>query len=225
MINLTLMYSSVNDIKCPSCAKQIDIMDIKRIVSGDLFDRFERLQLERALDTMGDIVYCPRDNTPAIKLADDTMATCAECDFTFCTFCYNASHGSRPCKFSRNEIENAAKEYDRAKGDNDHAKVNELKKRYGSDIENKFMELKSLKLIMETTVKCPKCGQPIEKSDGCNKMTCTKCKCYFCYICGEICDPNAPYTHYQNPKSPCYGQLFLGMNDAQEQQDLFDMFF
>ena len=42
-------------------------MDIKKIVKSDLFERFERLQLERALETMVDIVYCPRDNTPSIK--------------------------------------------------------------------------------------------------------------------------------------------------------------
>ena len=153
------------------------------------------------------------------------MAICAECDFRFCTFCYNASHGSRPCKFSADEIRKAAEEYETAKRDSDGLKVAELKKRYGSNIEDKFNELKTLKLIMDTTTKCPKCGQPIEKSDGCNKMTCTKCKCYFCYVCGEICDPAQPYSHYQNPASPCYGQLFLGMADAEDQQDLFDMFF
>ena len=153
------------------------------------------------------------------------MAICAECDFSFCTFCNSASHGSRPCKFSADEIKKAAEEFERAKQESDGEKIAELKKRYGWNIEEKLNELKTLKLIQDTSVKCPKCGTPIEKSEGCNKMTCSKCKCYFCYLCGAVCDPSTPYTHYQNRTSPCYGQLFVGMADAEDQQDLFDMFF
>ena len=32
--------------------------------------------------------------------------------------------------------------------------------------------------------RCPKCGAPIEKTSGCNHMTC-RCKNEFCYYCGK----------------------------------------
>ena len=33
---------------------------------------------------------------------------------------------------------------------------------------------------------CPKCEVYIEKAGGCNKITCTLCKCKWCFYCGLI---------------------------------------
>ena len=49
-------------------------------------------------------------------------------------------------------------------------------------------------LINDISRPCPRCKTAIEKSDGCNKMTCFNCKAYFCYICGDFCDPENPYS-------------------------------
>lgn len=32
---------------------------------------------------------------------------------------------------------------------------------------------------------CPSCAVYIERNQGCDHMTCKKCKCNFCYICGK----------------------------------------
>ena len=32
--------------------------------------------------------------------------------------------------------------------------------------------------------RCPGCGVPVEKSEGCNEMTCTRCSTQFCFLCG-----------------------------------------
>lgn len=32
---------------------------------------------------------------------------------------------------------------------------------------------------------CPVCSMAIERSMGCNKMTCSQCSAYFCYKCGK----------------------------------------
>ena len=42
---------------------------------------------------------------------------------------------------------------------------------------------------IEGLMQCPKCGFLIERSDGCNFMTCISGTCnkktYFCYLCGK----------------------------------------
>ena len=103
--------------------------------------------------------------------------------------------------------------------------MKKLQRRFGSKIEEFLSYQATMALISDISRPCPRCKTAIEKSDGCNKMTCFNCKAYFCYICGDFCDPQNPYSHYQNVKSRCYGQLFLGMADADQHQDIFDMYF
>lgn len=40
--------------------------------------------------------------------------------------------------------------------------------------------------------RCPKCGVPIEKNDGCNHMSCPQCNHYWCWVCG------LPVTHWSH---------------------------
>jgi len=35
------------------------------------------------------------------------------------------------------------------------------------------------------TKPCPSCGAIIEKSSGCDHMTCSRCRCEFCFSCGR----------------------------------------
>ena len=56
--------------------------------------------------------------------------------------------------------------------------------------------------------KCPKCQTPIEKSDGCNKMTCHRCNTYFCYLCEAYLPRHNPYGHFSDRTTMCYNQLF-----------------
>ena len=63
-----------------------------------------------------------------------------------------------------------------------------------------------------------------QKIDGCNKMTCTKCNAYFCWLCGHVLDKGNPYSHYGDKSGKCYNKLFLGLTrggdgDEEEEDD------
>ena len=62
------------------------------------------------------------------------------------------------------------------------------------------------------STKCPNCSAFIQKSDGCNKMTCQKCGVNFCYLCGNRLGRINPYEHFNKPNTSCAGKLFLGVD-------------
>jgi len=55
-------------------------------------------------------------------------------------------------------------------------------------------QLASLKLLKESSKPCPGCKMATEKTEGCNKMTCAYCSCFWCWRCEvEI----AGYEHFR----------------------------
>ena len=68
--------------------------------------------------------------------------------------------------------------------------------------------------------KCPKCKVWTEKYTGCNHITCRLCNHHWCWICLGDC----PENHYNTPGNPCYGKLFEGSAEAEDnEQSLFSM--
>lgn len=74
--------------------------------------------------------------------------------------------------------------------------------------EQKTLKLKSLseeskapELAIEGVKSCPKCGFLIERSDGCNFMTCISSNClrqtFFCYLCGLELKYSEHFSHYR----------------------------
>lgn len=52
----------------------------------------------------------------------------------------------------------------------------------------------SLKVVADTSKACPSCGMAIDKSEGCNKMTCAYCGTFFCWKCGQTV---RDYSHFK----------------------------
>ncbi|XP_058600927.1 E3 ubiquitin-protein ligase RNF14-like [Onychostoma macrolepis] len=60
--------------------------------------------------------------------------------------------------------------------------------------------------LKENCKQCPSCGANIQKLQGCNKMTCSSCKQYFCWLCLAVLSRMDPYNHFKDFSSSCYGQ-------------------
>ena len=100
----------------------------------------------------------------------------------------------------------------------DEATRVKLGKKYGEKrLDRAVEEYQSMILIENTSKQCPECKSWMQKLDGCNKMTCRKCLCYFCWMCLQSLSKTDPYGHYSDSKSGCYEKLFQEMPGLEEE--------
>lgn len=80
----------------------IVFLQVKELVSAELFAKYDSTLLSATLDTMLDIVYCPRRNCqyPVSKEPNEKMASCPCCQYTFCVYCKMVYHGVESCKYT-----------------------------------------------------------------------------------------------------------------------------
>ena len=65
------------------------------------------------------------------------------------------------------------------------------------------------KLKRELNIKdCPKCTTPMEKTQGCNHMTCGGCKAHICWVCMEVFETSRPCYDHMNKE---HGGIGLGL--------------
>ncbi len=74
----------------PSVAARLP-QRVASLLAPEAGARWERLELERGLARMADVVHCPRCSAPCIEDADN-CAQCPACFFAFCTLCNDAWH-------------------------------------------------------------------------------------------------------------------------------------
>lgn len=210
---LQVQEGALDRLKClaDDCQSTIAGQQLRSILGPDLFARYDQLSLSRGLDSMADIVQCPRPDCGAPVLTDgpeSKMASCALCHLPFCLYCKKVFHGVAPCSFSLGDKKRIVEEYKTATGE---VKA-KMEKRYGKQALQRLVEESmSEEWIGEHSKACPHCRMGIEKNDGCNKMSCSKCGTYFCWLCMRILNDIDPYKHFSDPKAPCYNKLFQGM--------------
>ena len=138
--------------------------------------------VERCLEKMDDIHYCPRPScrTACIILSrEDNTCLCSACHFCFCILCQKSSHGKAPCAVNSDKIKRLMQRYNEAVATGDNQTITDLKRQYGENLQ-RFIDLQStMQFIKENSVQCPKCGQAIQKTEGCNKMNCSTCQVRF----------------------------------------------
>jgi len=218
---------SVKALICPEgkCETQADPAMVKSLVDSELFERYDKLLLQRTLECMSDITYCPRKacQAPVLREEDLDMARCPTCHFVFCILCHNTYHGRAKCPLSSEEMKKLRETY--INGTEEEKE--ELIKKYGKKVFQRMIEEGYSEAWLERfSQKCPKCKAGIQKIDGCNKMTCFQCRTNFCWLCNAFLNQLNPYTHFNNPKTKCYNKLFEGIEqdfggfeDGEEDED------
>ncbi|VDO25231.1 unnamed protein product [Haemonchus placei] len=113
------------------------------------------------------------------------LGSCTMCGYSFCVLCFRAYHGVDDCNFKSGEVVRGLP----------------CNSSFGAESSKRSLQNIVNNLLndgwMEGNSKpCPRCRVRIEKSDGCNKMQCTKCDAMFCWLCERILDRNDPYAHF-----------------------------
>ena len=146
-------------IACPrvSCKSFMPDLQVRKFIDPNNMERYDRLLTIH--DGTGNVHLCPScskitDAPPRRNSRMGTHVVCEDCNFDWCFECESPWHASSSCK--------------------DNRKV-------GKDFKT------WLRTRVEDTPnaqRCPKCKIPIQRSSGCNNMTCSKCHTSFCYRCG-----------------------------------------
>ncbi|CAL8365652.1 unnamed protein product [Lota lota] len=215
---------NVRCLNCPEpkCSSLATPLQVKQLVDEELFARYDRLLLQSSLDLMADVVYCPRQScgSAVILEPEATMGICPACQYAFCTLCKLGYHGLSHCKVTSDELRSLRDDYLAASAGDQRF----MEQRYGKRVIQRAVEESySREWLSDNCKCCPRCGTNIQKVDGCNKMTCSSCRQYFCWLClGQLSKVN-PYSHFNNASLPCYNQLFQGVQiDDDDEEFLSD---
>ena len=136
-----------NKITCPECSVALSYADMSMIASETQFERYDYLSARAALSAIPDFRWCLNQacTSGQIHNTDSPIFVCASCHAKHCVVHEKPWHEGETCL-----------EYNNRTGKN------------GIDEEM------SVRTIAKTTKTCPGagCGAHIEKSRGCDHMTC-----------------------------------------------------
>ncbi|TFK76877.1 RWD-domain-containing protein [Pluteus cervinus] len=223
------------DPECVKSKREATEEEVARIVTEQELQRWKWLREKRIYDKDPSVVNCPMEfcqspvPRPGSVEADsgwDRLRSCSRCMFSFCVFCRRTWHGPiTPCL-----IPHSAKVVEEYLG---HPEGSEgrtmLERRFGKKNIQRlvavFLEEQANKeWLKASTMACPGCQVHVEKTLGCNHMTCAKCAQHFCYRCGARIDGRDPYEHFSTKGKSCYNKLFDGATGNEDDWVAMDGF-
>ncbi|XP_050293584.1 E3 ubiquitin-protein ligase RNF144A isoform X2 [Anthonomus grandis grandis] len=175
------------DISCPDaqCSSQgvLEEDEIQRLVGSDLLEKHNKYRLNREIELDKSRMWCPRAGCETVCRLCPTQpcspqsVQCPTCSTDFCSNCKLEWHEGVTC--------------------DEHTK--RLAK------EGKTIPDAGIPFDPDLIKRCPMCGVPIEKDEGCAQMMCKRCKHVFCWYCLASLDDDFLLRHYD--KGPCKNKL------------------
>lgn len=200
---------SVFQLVCPGtkCKASIPPYVLKRLLTKEQFERWDRLLLQKTLDSISDIVFCPRCVIGCVE-DENNNAQCPECSFIFCSFCKGPWHPGKQCLTPEQKI-HLRKVWTQDLAFMLCSLFSAPESRHvilwfywisclqasGRMTEREVaQEMRNIRELYKDVRLCPKCRMGIAKTEWCNKMTCTNCGQYFCFACGKAING---YEHFK----------------------------
>ncbi|XP_076189641.1 E3 ubiquitin-protein ligase RNF217 [Aptenodytes patagonicus] len=154
------------DIKCPitECSEHLDETTVLCNLPHDDIIKYKYfLELSRIDSSTKPCPQCKhfttfrrRGHIPTpAKLENKYKIQCPSCQFVWCFKCHSPWHEGVNCK--------------------EYKKGDKLLRHWANEIEHG----------QRNAQKCPKCKIHIQRTEGCDHMTCSQCNTNFCYRCGE----------------------------------------
>uniref|UniRef100_A0A4W3I9P8 RBR-type E3 ubiquitin transferase n=1 Tax=Callorhinchus milii TaxID=7868 RepID=A0A4W3I9P8_CALMI len=154
------------EIKCPitECSEELgESTVLSNLPRDDIVKYSYFLELSRVDSTTKPCPQCKhfttfrrKGNIPNPSKSESKFKIqCPTCQFVWCFKCHSPWHEGLNCREYR-------------KGD-------KLLRHWASEIEHG----------QRNAQKCPKCKIHIQRTEGCDHMTCSQCNTNFCYRCGE----------------------------------------
>lgn len=166
IVRTNIEDEGIKHILCPNpeCQNGVITMDeILSSVSGRTKEHFHKLRLQESEDstrkTCPNCCLLTEHKVPGRfrrYKAENVMITCSKCQFVWCFRCHAPWHSSITCKQLQ-------------RGDKPFKKWTKSKTRGTANCQ-----------------KCPLCRVHIQRSTGCDHMTCNRCETEFCYQCGGM---------------------------------------
>ncbi|KAI3854515.1 hypothetical protein MKX03_033422 [Papaver bracteatum] len=173
-------------ILCPQikCRELVPPGLVKSLLGDENFEKWESLLFHKTLDSLSDIVYCPRCDMACLQ-GEDHLAQCTKCFFTFCGLCGDRLHVGVQCM----PLEEKLKSLQLTQpAQNGHPEMTRERRKQMDEI-NKSLNMEEIKRIAK---RCPACRIAIFRTYGCNRMRCSNCSERFCYKCGKAYDNSKP---------------------------------
>ncbi|KAF2501529.1 hypothetical protein BU16DRAFT_534187 [Lophium mytilinum] len=226
--NITKIFCPHSD-----CSEVLSHTDVKAHSTKETFSRYDDLVTFQAVRSMESFIPCPKARCRGGHFHEAGVAepifTCKSCRAKYCVVCNAPWHRNLTCE--QFAIKKKAKLERQAKSAEKAAAVAEMlaekaareaeateKKRLEEEAAEaaakaaeleaaqlKKQEQDSVNLIREISKECPGkgCGWRIQKNNGCDHMTCTRCGHQFCWLCRTSWTPiiqNGNHFHDQSCK-------------------------
>lgn len=143
-------------LACPICPAKLTSREVERYASSQVYERYKYLKEQSEIP--GHYISCmsPHCGGSQPHESDDPRMICKYCSFATCAYHKRPWHDGQTC----------------AQFDLDDSQIERLEEE----------EATAKLLSTEDTSICPKCGQGVTKTEGCDHMSCN-CGEEWCYIC------------------------------------------